>query len=72
MVKPPARPPAPPHQSAPNRPLWQTYRYDWLGNASQSDDDQHVYYDRSLGNITNNVTSDQATSAGPQLNFSMV
>jgi RHS repeat-associated protein len=41
------------HQNVPTRALWQTFSYDWLGNATQSDDDQHVYFDRSLGNITN-------------------
>lgn len=39
------------------RPLWQTYKYDWLGNTTQTDDDQHALVDRSLGNIT----SDAAT-----------
>ena len=37
------------------RPQWQTWSYDWLGNNSESDDDQHGFYDRSLGTITSNA-----------------
>ena len=29
-----------------NRPLWQTYKYDWLGNTTFTDDDQHALLDR--------------------------
>jgi len=32
---------------------WQTYAYDWLGNTTSTDDDQHAFYDRSLGTVTN-------------------
>src|SRR5512133_2498971 len=32
-----------------NRPMWQRFEYDWLGNLSESDDDAHGFYDRSLG-----------------------
>ncbi|HEY5955401.1 MAG TPA: RHS repeat-associated core domain-containing protein, partial [Polyangiaceae bacterium] len=32
-----------------NRPLWQRFEYDWLGNLSESDDDAHGFYDRSIG-----------------------
>lgn len=47
-----------------NRPLWQTYKYDWLGNTTFTDDDQHAQLDRSLGNITSNATTD-ATKPRP-------
>ncbi len=45
-----------PHSKLSSRAKWQTYKYDWLGNTSQSDDDQHVYFDRSLGAVTNGTT----------------
>jgi RHS repeat-associated protein len=32
-----------------NRPLSQRYEYDWLGNVTESDDDAHGIWDRSLG-----------------------
>ena len=32
---------------------WQTYAYDWLGNTLTTDDDQHAFYDRSLGTVGN-------------------
>jgi RHS repeat-associated protein len=35
------------------RVQWQTYAYDWLGNTTTTDDDQHAFYDRSLGTVTN-------------------
>lgn len=35
------------------RILWQTYGYDWLGNTDDSDDDEHGFYDRSLGTVEN-------------------
>ncbi|HEY5958994.1 MAG TPA: hypothetical protein VIV60_20685, partial [Polyangiaceae bacterium] len=38
-----------PHLSFANRPLWQRFEYDWLGNLSESDDDAHGGWDRSLG-----------------------
>ncbi|MGC4069838.1 MAG: RHS repeat-associated core domain-containing protein [Polyangiaceae bacterium] len=31
------------------RPNWQRYEYDWLGNLTESDDDAHGGWDRSLG-----------------------
>ncbi|HVY31615.1 MAG TPA: toxin TcdB middle/N-terminal domain-containing protein [Polyangiaceae bacterium] len=37
------------------RPLWQTYAFDWLGNTTKTDDDQHVFMERSLGTITPNT-----------------
>ena len=46
------------------RPLWQTYKYDWLGNTTFTDDDQHAVLDRSLGKITSNATTD-ATKPRP-------
>jgi RHS repeat-associated protein len=42
-----------PHVGFPNRVLWQSFQYDWLGNTTQTDDDAHGFYDRSLGGITN-------------------
>jgi RHS repeat-associated protein len=44
-----------------NRLAWQTFSYDWQGNTLSSDDDQHVFPDRSLGTITNG----SPTVAGP-------
>ena len=35
------------------RVQWQTYAYDWLGNTLTTDDDQHAFYDRSLGTVGN-------------------
>ncbi|MCB9575836.1 MAG: VCBS repeat-containing protein [Polyangiaceae bacterium] len=34
---------------------WQTFDYDWKGNTSETQDDQHGFYDRSLGPITNST-----------------
>jgi RHS repeat-associated protein len=31
--------------------------YDWLGNSTQTDDDTHGFYDRSVGAITNGTAS---------------
>ncbi|HVU01275.1 MAG TPA: hypothetical protein VHE30_05970, partial [Polyangiaceae bacterium] len=42
------------------RPVWQTYTYDWSGNTTATDDDVKGFYDRSLGTITNGTTT-----AGP-------
>ena len=42
-----------PHVAFDKRVLSQTYSYDWLGNTSQTDDDAHGFYDRSLGTIGN-------------------
>jgi RHS repeat-associated protein len=48
------------------RILWQTYSYDWLGNTSKSDDDEHGFYDRSLGTIENGgVTEANNVPQGP-------
>jgi RHS repeat-associated protein len=49
------------------RPLWQTFKYDWLGNTTATDDDQHAQYDRSLGTISSYATSDVNTSKPYQL-----
>ncbi|MGE5783808.1 MAG: RHS repeat-associated core domain-containing protein [Myxococcales bacterium] len=38
-----------PQLSFSKRPVWQRFEYDWLGNLSESDDDAHGIYDRSLG-----------------------
>ncbi len=38
-----------PHLRFTNRPNWQKFDYDWLGNLSESDDNEHGFYDRSLG-----------------------
>ena len=43
------------HVAFDSRPLYQTFSYDWLGNAQSSDDDAHGFYDRSLGTITNDT-----------------
>jgi RHS repeat-associated protein len=47
------------------RPLWQTYRYDWLGNTTRTDDDQHAFWDRSLGDVTNNPTTNNPNANKP-------
>jgi len=44
--------------------LRQTLVYDWLGNTIQTDDDQHAFYDRSLGAITNDVYQMKGTVSG--------
>jgi RHS repeat-associated protein len=41
----------------PTRVAHQTFSYDWLGNGTGSTDDQNVFYDRSLGMITNSPAS---------------
>ena len=56
----PHRPLPSPHQRFDRRPLRETYSYDWLGNQTQTDDDAHGFYERSLGTITNGTSS-----AGP-------
>jgi RHS repeat-associated protein len=43
----------PGHKLLSKRPLWHTYKFDWLGNTTHSDDDQHAFYDRSMGTISN-------------------
>jgi RHS repeat-associated protein len=40
--------------SAGTRTAHQTFAYDWLGNTQSTADDQNVFYDRSLGAISNN------------------
>jgi RHS repeat-associated protein len=35
------------------RVQWQSFRYDWLGNTELTDDDAQAFYDRSLGEVTN-------------------
>ena len=51
------RPTPSPHKLFAKRPLWQTYKFDWLGNTSRTDDDQHAFWDRSLGDITENTAT---------------
>ncbi len=45
-----------PHVTFSNRVAWQTYDYDWLGNTSSTDDDDHGFFDRSIGSVTNSST----------------
>ncbi|MBI5535278.1 MAG: VCBS repeat-containing protein [Deltaproteobacteria bacterium] len=40
------------------RVMRQTWKYDWLGNISESDDDKHAFYDRSLGTNTHGALND--------------
>jgi RHS repeat-associated protein len=42
-----------PHVSFDQRVKTQSFQYDWLGNTTQTDDDAHGFYDRSLGAIGN-------------------
>ncbi|MCW5809571.1 MAG: VCBS repeat-containing protein [Labilithrix sp.] len=49
-----------PHVSFDKRVATQTFAYDAVGNTTSSDDDEHSFYDRSLGTVTNGVAS-----AGP-------
>jgi RHS repeat-associated protein len=44
-----------PRRENSHRPMRQTYAYDWLGNTQQTDDDAQAFFDRSLGDITNNT-----------------
>jgi RHS repeat-associated protein len=39
-----------------NRPLRQTFAYDWLGNLVSSGDDTDTFYDRSLGEMTHGAS----------------
>jgi hypothetical protein len=34
------------------RPLSQTWSFDWLGNITETDDNAHVFWDRSIGTQT--------------------
>ena len=43
---------APPFGVLRARVGWQSYAYDWLGNIASSDDDEHAFFDRSLGTVT--------------------
>ena len=49
-----------PHVSFGQRVMSQSFQYDWLGNTTNTDDDAHGFYDRSLGTITNGTAT-----AGP-------
>ncbi len=48
-----------PHVAFDNRALWETVRYDWLGNTASTDDDAKGFYDRSLGTIVNGAAGGQ-------------
>src|SRR4030095_6881166 len=43
----------------PERVVWQTFAYDWLGNTSQTHDDREGFYDRSLGTIVNSTAGNK-------------
>jgi RHS repeat-associated protein len=49
-----------PHVSFTARPTEQRFQYDWLGNISQSTDDQQAFFDRSSGDRTHGTAT-----AGP-------
>lgn len=44
-----------PHVSFDKRVRSQSFAYDAIGNSTQTDDDAHGFYDRSLGTITNDT-----------------
>jgi RHS repeat-associated protein len=46
-----------PHVSFPQRILYQSFNYDWLGNSTGTDDDAKGFYDRSLGTIAQGNTT---------------
>lgn len=54
-----------PHVAFAKRILWQSYRYDWLGNQSKTDDDDQGFYDRSLGTVTNGEPNGNAERKVP-------
>ena len=60
------RPQPAPHgiPSTGKRVMKQSWSYDWLGNTATSTDDANLFYDRSLGTITN--TGYRLTSASDQ------
>jgi RHS repeat-associated protein len=35
----------------------QSFQYDWLGNTTNTDDDAHGFYDRSIGTVTNGTAT---------------
>jgi RHS repeat-associated protein len=49
-----------PHVAFDKRLLWQSFKYDWLGNSIETKDDAGGFYDRSLGKVDNG-----AAEAGP-------
>lgn len=59
-----------PHAAMLSRPAWQSFNYDWFGNLSSSADDLNAHFDRSLGNVQHNTSSQkpgqlsQAASGG--------
>jgi RHS repeat-associated protein len=54
---------APPYGVLQARVGWQSYGYDWLGNTSSSDDNEHAFFDRSLGTVTNSPGVNRLVSA---------
>src|SRR5690606_8931759 len=48
-----------PHVGFDKRILEQTFQYDWVGNNEKTGDDADGFYDRSLGDITNDSASDK-------------
>ncbi|HKY35211.1 MAG TPA: RHS repeat-associated core domain-containing protein, partial [Polyangiaceae bacterium] len=62
----PRRPIPSGHRLFPRRPLWHSYNYDWLGNTTKTDDDQHAFWDRSLGAVTNSSTKPYQFNAAAQ------
>jgi len=43
-----------------HRVLQQSWAYDWLGNTQATDDDQHAFWDRSLGTVQNGTPEEGA------------
>jgi len=62
----PSRPQPSPHAdfTGEERVQWQTYQYDWLGNTQNTEDDLHAFYDRSLGEVTNEGYKLQSATNG--------
>ncbi|MGO8999383.1 MAG: HYD1 signature containing ADP-ribosyltransferase family protein [Polyangiaceae bacterium] len=63
--------PLPPLSTAQTRVRQQTFAFDWLGNTTQTTDDQNVFFERSLGAITNGGSGagpNQLTSAASATN----
>lgn len=57
-----------PHVAFAKRVLWQSYRYDWLGNQDKTEDDAKGFYDRSLGTVTNGAPGSPEREVPYQLN----
>jgi len=50
--------PFPAQTNATTRSTSQTFDYDWLGNTTNTTDDKNLFWDRSLGTITNGFDGD--------------